>query len=104
MATRLSLLLNKNVLFSDDCISEKNNLIISGMSAGEVLLLENLRFYKEEEEGSVEFAKKLAAYGDVFVNDAFGVSHRKHCSVYTIASFFQKTNTVAICLIMKLIF
>ena len=48
VATRLTLLLNKNVLFSDDCISEKNNLIISGMSAREVLLLENLRFYKEK--------------------------------------------------------
>jgi len=90
VATRLSSLLRKNVLFSDDCISEKNNLIISGMSAGDVLLLENLRFYKEEKEGVVEFARKLAAYGDVFVNDAFGVSHRKHCSVYTIASFFPK--------------
>tara|TARA_B100000927_G_scaffold123818_1_gene99813 strand:+ start:2191 stop:3387 length:1197 start_codon:yes stop_codon:yes gene_type:complete len=90
VATRLSLLLNKNVLFSDDCISEKNNLIIGGMSAGDVLLLENLRFYKEEKEDSVEFARKLAEYGDVFVNDAFGVSHRKHCSVYTIASFFPK--------------
>ena len=90
VVTRLSLLLNKNVLFSDDCISEKNNLIISSMSAGDVLLLENLRFYKEEKEGSIEFARKLAAYGDVFVNDAFGVSHRKHCSVYTIASFFPK--------------
>ena len=90
VATRLSYLLNQNVFFSNDCVGEKTDLIIRKMTGGDVLLLENLRFYKEEEIGDLGFAKKLAKLGDVFVNDAFGVSHRKHASVYTIASFFPK--------------
>ena len=90
VATRLSSLLKKNVLFSDDCIKEKNKLIINQMSSGDILLLENLRFYNEEKNGDISFARKLSEYGDVFINDAFGVSHRKHASVFTIASFFPK--------------
>ena len=59
------------------------------MQAGEVLLLENLRFYKEEEKGDINFAKKLAALGDVWVNDAFGTAHRAHASTAVIAQFFK---------------
>ena len=90
VATRLSHLLKKPVLFCNDCIQEKNKLIINKMSGGDILLLENLRFYNEEKSGDISFAKKLSEYGDVFINDAFAVSHRKHASVFTIASFFPK--------------
>lgn len=76
------------VLFADDCIGEQAYLTASMMRSGEVLLLENLRFYKEEEKGNVDFAKKLAALGDVWVNDAFGTAHRAHASTAVIAQFF----------------
>ncbi len=76
------------VLFANDCIGEQANLTASMMRPGEVLLLENLRFYKEEEKGDEGFAKKLAALGDVWVNDAFGTAHRAHASTAVIAKFF----------------
>jgi phosphoglycerate kinase len=77
------------VLFADDCIGEKANLTAGMMRPGEVLLLENLRFYKEEEKGDEGFAKKLAGLGDVWVNDAFGTAHRAHASTAVIAKFFD---------------
>lgn len=80
------------VLFADDCVGEKAMLTASMMRPGEVLLLENLRFYKEEEKGNEDFAKKLAALGDVWVNDAFGTAHRAHASTAVIAKFFPKEN------------
>lgn len=76
------------VLFADDCIGEKASLIASMMRPGEVLLLENLRFYKEEEKGDAKFAEKLSKLGDVWVNDAFGTAHRAHASTAVIAQFF----------------
>lgn len=76
------------VLFADDCIGEKANLTASMMRPGEVLLLENLRFYKEEEKGDAKFAEKLSKLGDVWVNDAFGTAHRAHASTAVIAQFF----------------
>lgn len=78
------------VLFANDCIGEQAGLTASMMRPGEVLLLENLRFYKEEEKGNEEFAKKLAQLGDVYVNDAFGTAHRAHASTAVIAQFFPK--------------
>jgi phosphoglycerate kinase len=78
------------VFFADDCISEKAALTASMLRPGEVLLLENLRFYKEEEKGDEGFAKKLAALGDVYVNDAFGTAHRAHASTAVIAKFFPR--------------
>jgi len=77
-----------NVLFANDCIGEQAYSAASGMRAGEVLLLENLRFYKEEEKGDAKFAEKLAKLGDVWVNDAFGTAHRAHASTTVIAQFF----------------
>jgi phosphoglycerate kinase len=84
----LSDLLGQHVQFADDCIGEQATEKAEALSSGEVLLLENLRFYKEEEKGDVEFAKKLAALGDVYVNDAFGTAHRAHASTSIIAQFF----------------
>lgn len=78
------------VHFVDDCIGPKVESAIDQMKPGEVLLLENLRFYKEEEKGDREFAEKLAALGNVYVNDAFGTAHRAHASTAVIAEFFEK--------------
>jgi phosphoglycerate kinase len=76
------------VFFANDCIGEQANLTASMMRPGEVLLVENLRFYKEEEKGDEGFAKKLSSLGDVWVNDAFGTAHRAHASTAIIAKFF----------------
>lgn len=76
------------VKFVDDCISQKAKDASSGLKSGEILLLENLRFYKEEEKGDEGFAQKLASLGDVYVNDAFGTAHRAHASTAVIAKFF----------------
>jgi phosphoglycerate kinase len=78
------------VLFANDCIGEQAFMTAGMMRAGEVLLLENLRFYKEEEKGDEVFAKKLSQLGDVYVNDAFGTAHRAHASTAVIAKFFPK--------------
>lgn len=79
------------VHFADDCIGEKATTAANALGAGEVLLLENLRFYKEEEKGDRSFAEKLATLGDVYVNDAFGTAHRAHASTAVIAAFFPKS-------------
>lgn len=79
---------NTPVLFANDCIGEQAYLTASMLKPGEVLLLENLRFYKEEEKGNEEFAEKLSKLGDVYVNDAFGTAHRAHASTAVIAKFF----------------
>jgi phosphoglycerate kinase len=77
-----------NVLFANDCIGEQAFMTANMLRAGEVLLLENLRFYKEEEKGDEKFAEKLSKLGDVYVNDAFGTAHRAHASTAVIAKFF----------------
>jgi phosphoglycerate kinase len=77
-----------NVLFADDCIGEDAVNKARNLKPGEVLLLENLRFYKEEEKGSEGFAEKLSKLGSVYVNDAFGTAHRAHASTAVIAKFF----------------
>ncbi|HRO46500.1 phosphoglycerate kinase [Agriterribacter sp.] len=76
------------VLFANDCIGEQAYTTAGMMKPGEVLLLENLRFYKEEEQGDEAFAKKLAGLADIYVNDAFGTAHRAHASTAVIAKFF----------------
>ena len=85
----LSGLLNKPVQFSSDCINEPAVNAAAALKSGEVLLLENLRFYKEEEKGNPDFAKSLASLGDVYVNDAFGTAHRAHASTAVIAQYFK---------------
>jgi len=89
LVKHLSELLGGNpVLFADDCIGEQAQLTANMLRPGEVLLLENLRFYKEEEKGDEAFAQKLSKLGDVYVNDAFGTAHRAHASTAVIAKFF----------------
>ncbi len=84
----LSELLGKEVQFADDCIGQQATDKAAALKDGEVLLLENLRFYKEEEKGDKDFAEKLSKLGDVYVNDAFGTAHRAHASTAVIAQFF----------------
>ena len=88
LVDHLSILLNIRVQFADDCISPETLLQSKELKVGEVLLIENLRFYKEEEKGDEVFARKLALLGDVYVNDAFGTAHRAHASTAVIAQFF----------------
>jgi len=80
--------LGVDVKFAADCIGEEAKTMAAELKPGEVLLLENLRFYKNEEKGDPEFAKKLAGLADVYVNDAFGTAHRAHASTTIIADFF----------------
>jgi phosphoglycerate kinase len=82
-------LLGVPVKFATDCISEEAFKMSNDLKPGEVLLLENLRFYKEEEKGDVGFAQKLARHGHVYVNDAFGTAHRAHASTTIVAQFFK---------------
>ena len=77
------------VKFADDCVSDEAFSLSSSLKAGEVLLLENLRFYKDEEKGNEDFAKKLSRHGDIYVNDAFGTAHRAHASTAVMARFFE---------------
>ena len=86
---RLRRLLNKDVMFLDDCIGPEVEKVVNNMESGEVVLLENLRFYPGEEGKDDEFAKKLAALADVYVNDAFGTSHRSHASVTGITKYVR---------------
>ncbi|MDA3906490.1 MAG: phosphoglycerate kinase [Bacteroidales bacterium] len=83
--------LNTKLLFAPDCISDEAKLLADNLQSGQVLLLENLRFYKEETKGDETFAEKLANLADVYVNDAFGTAHRAHASTTIIAKFFPTT-------------
>jgi phosphoglycerate kinase len=85
---RTSELLGVPVKFTDDCVSDKAFQLSAELKSGEVLLLENLRFYKEEEKGDALFAEKLSKHGNVYVNDAFGTAHRAHASTAIIARYF----------------
>ncbi len=87
IASALSRLLKKKVKKLDECVGKKAETAAAKLRPGEVLLLENLRFYKGEEKNDAKFAKGLAALGDIYVNDAFGASHRQHASVHRIASY-----------------
>jgi phosphoglycerate kinase len=91
VAEHLSKLLGKPVAFAEDCISEKTLAMVNTMKDGDVLLLENLRFHKEEEKNDDSFAKKLASYGDVYVNDAFGSAHRAHASTEGVTKFISRS-------------
>ena len=84
---RLEMLLGKEVLKTDDCIGPEVEKKVSELNSGEILLLENVRFHKEETENDSEFAKQLANLGDIYINDAFGDSHRAHASMVGIPQY-----------------
>src|SRR5690606_1119001 len=83
-------LLGRSVKFATDCIGDDAFKQSAALKPGEVLILENLRFYKQEEKGDVEFAEKLSKHGDVYLNDAFGTAHRAHASTTIVAQFFKE--------------
>lgn len=87
VAKRLAELLHKEVLFAPDVIGDEVELAVSGLRPGDVLLCENVRFHEEEEKNDAEFAKKIAAMGELYVNDAFSASHRAHATVEAITKF-----------------
>jgi len=79
-----------NVIFADDCVGEKVENMVKSAAAGDIVLLENLRFHPEEEKNDIEFAKKLASLADVYINDAFGSIHRAHASIDAVCKFFPE--------------
>jgi phosphoglycerate kinase len=90
VAQHLAALLNIPVYFSDDCIGKETENMVNSLKDGEVLLLENLRFHKEEEKNDEAFSKQLASYGDIYINDAFGSAHRAHASTEGVTKFIEK--------------
>jgi phosphoglycerate kinase len=98
---RLTQLLGKPVAFADDCIGPKVEAAASSLKDGDVLLLENLRFHKEEEKNDPNFAKQIAKLGDVYVNDAFGTAHREHASTFGVPQSMQGKPRVIGFLIQK---
>jgi phosphoglycerate kinase len=99
---RLSKLLKRNIIFTRDLFGPKTHEVCSALKPGDVVLLENLRFYPEEEKGDKKFAKELASLGDIYINDAFATAHRKHASTATIAQFFPNNKYFGILLAKEL--
>ena len=91
IVTEIESVLGREVKFCADCIGKEATDMTANLQPGEILLLENLRFYNEEESGDRDFAEKLSKYGDAYVNDAFGTAHRAHASTAIIAEFFPET-------------
>lgn len=91
----LSKLLNCTVQFADSCVGENTTSLVKKLKPGEVILLENTRFYKEEEKGDANFAAQLALLGDIYVNDAFGTAHRAHASTTIVAHSFDAKHKCA---------
>lgn len=89
VVSRLSQLLDIEVKYTDSCVDEPAFALSENLKPGEVLLLENLRFYPQETDGDTEFAKALSRHGDIYINDAFGTAHRAHSSTAIIAQFFD---------------
>lgn len=89
VAERLSQLMGRKVYFSEDCVGRAAKTSIAKLSPGDIILLENLRFHKEEEKNDPEFARALAKLGDVYINDAFGTAHRAHASTEGITHFIE---------------
>ena len=100
-ADHLSKLLGKKVTFTSDCIGHEVQQAVNSMKDGDVVLLENLRFHKQEEKNDPNFAQQLAALGDVYVNDAFGTAHREHASTFGAAQAMQGKPRVIGFLIQK---
>lgn len=87
VAKRLSAIIGKEIVYVRDCIGPEVEAAVAGLKAGDILLLENVRFYKEEEQNNPEFAKKLASLADIYVNDAFGTAHRAHASTEGVTKY-----------------
>jgi len=98
IVAKVSEVLGKEVKFAEDCIGDVAEAAAADLKPGEVLLLENLRFYAEEEAGDEAFAGKLAKLGDVYINDAFGTAHRAHASTTIIAKFFPEAKVFGLLL------
>ena len=94
----VSSLLNVPVQFAEDCVGMEAQMLSEGLKSGQVLLLENVRFYAEEEKGDRAFAQKLASLGDFYVNDAFGTAHRAHASTTICADFFPQNKAAGLLL------
>lgn len=90
LVKHLSETFNTNVKFANDCVGAEAEQLAAGLQPGEILLLENLRFHKEETAGDENFSKQLAKLGDVYVNDAFGTAHRAHASTTIVAKYFDQ--------------
>lgn len=90
LVAHLSQVFGTEVLFGTDCIGNEAFELSANLKPGQVLLLENLRFYKEETAGDVDFSEKLSKHGDIYINDAFGTAHRAHASTAIIAQFFEQ--------------
>jgi len=101
VAKRLSHLLHQDVILAKDVIGEDAKTKANSLNSGEILLLENLRFDSRETKDDEEFAKELASFGDFYVNDAFGVSHRAHASVHAITKYFDNTHKAGGFLLLK---
>ena len=88
IVSKVEEIIGVNIIFSEDCVGDKTNKTAESLLPGQVMLLENLRFYKEETQGDYDFAKALGSLGDFYINDAFGTAHRAHASTTVIAEFF----------------
>ena len=100
---KTSEILGQVVYFSPDCTGTEAAKAVENLQPGQILLLENLRFYAEEEAGDVDFAKELASLGDIYVNDAFGTAHRAHASTTIIAQFFPKDKCFGLLLAKEIV-
>ena len=89
IVSELQNILGRKVIFCEDVLGKKTESKINALQPGQIILLENIRFYKEETNGDQVFAKKIASYGDCYINDAFGSAHRAHASTTIIAKFFN---------------
>ena len=96
VVNHLSKLLSQRVFFSQNCVGKEAVDKVSLLNNGEVLVLENLRYHKEEKMGDKIFAKKLASLADIYVNDAFGTAHREHASTAIISSYFPNNKYLGI--------
>lgn len=90
IVSKVSEIIGVEVLFVSDCVGEEVEQVVNNLQPGQVLLLENLRFYKEETKGDLAFAERLSHLGDIYVNDAFGTAHRAHASTTIVAQFFKE--------------
>jgi phosphoglycerate kinase len=93
---------NKKIIFLNDCVGQNIKKACQESKKGEIVLLENLRFYKEEEAGEIEFAKALSELGDIYINDAFGTAHRNHASTGVLPTFFTGNKAMGFLLSMEI--